>query len=99
MKGATNETRHEATEARHGRIEGDRGRGRMLGRLVRRDHFNVARGAMLSAVIEHLLGIGNASDQGAHDLAVPENQGERVGRGKGDRVSWPGFCGHQVKSY
>ena len=43
MKGATNETRHEVTEARHGRIEGDRGRGRMLGRQVLRDHFELAR--------------------------------------------------------
>ena len=46
--------------------------------LVRRDHFNVARDAILSAVIEHLLGLVNASNQGAHDLAVPENQGERA---------------------
>jgi hypothetical protein len=33
-KGATDEKRHEATEACHGDVEGDRGRGADVGTLV-----------------------------------------------------------------
>ncbi|MCG3773111.1 MAG: hypothetical protein JW384_04341 [Nitrosomonadaceae bacterium] len=38
-KGATDETRHEATEARHGRIESDRGPGQAVGDLGPRDQL------------------------------------------------------------
>ncbi len=38
-KGAIDETRHEATEARHGRIEGDRGPEQAVGDLSPRDQL------------------------------------------------------------
>src|SRR5437868_15130769 len=46
--------------------------------LLRGDHFNVARDAVLAAVLEHLLRLRNAADERTDDLATAEEQGERV---------------------